>query len=311
MDSSSPDRTRGELLRGLREAQNMPVSELARLVNLSTAQVLQLEKGDLGGAERSLFYTEAIKEKAALKIAQTLGADPQMLWGSTVLGASQDENRMVLPDLQILDDLALLLKKQSQGPEMGGGDRRFPWKWAFFLLASLWLAGAVGFYGQNFWSWFQAQKESAHVGSPQQSTEFSLAPPVSPALMASPVAGPSEPAPLQSQSVARGGSRSHAEDLCRSNAALTTIKPSQPSKGSDSVHVLALADLVMCVQDGAGNQTPVTLKAQESRTFRGRAPWSLRIEKPVPMHMYFQGQKFYWPEGEMNGVVFREAPGDN
>lgn len=310
MNSSSPDRTRGELLRSLREAQNMPVSELARLVNLSVAQVAQLETGELGTAERSLFYTDAIKEKAARKIAQTLGADPQALWGATSTAAGHDETRQVLPDLQILDDLALLLKKQSQAQEMGGGDRGFTWKWAFFLLAALWLAGALGFYGQTFLSWFEAQKASKLVSAPMVSTEASSTPPANPAPMASPVLTVPEVAALQGGSVAHEVAASPAEALCQSNAPQTTIKPTQPSKGGGSVHVVALADLVMCVQDGAGKQTPLTLKAQESRTFWGRAPWSLRIEKPVPMHMFFQGQKFYWPEGELSGVVLREVAGD-
>jgi transcriptional regulator with XRE-family HTH domain len=310
MNFSSPDRTRGELLRSLREAQNMPLSELARMVNLSTAQVAQLETGDLGTAERSLFYTDAIKEKAARKIAQTLGADPQMLWGGASAAAGHDEARKVLPDLQTLDDLASLLKKQSQAQEMGRGDRGFSWKWAFFLLAALWLAGALGFYGQTFLSWFQAQKASTLVGDSVVSTEVSTAPPANPAPMASPVETVPEVTALQTAAVTPDVTKSPAEALCLSNAPQSTIKPTQPSKGGGSVHVVALADLVMCVQDGAGKQTPLTLKAQESRTFWGRAPWSLRIEKPVPMHMFFQGQKFYWPEGEQSGVVFREVAGD-
>jgi len=76
------------------------------------------------------------------------------------------------------------------------------------------------------------------------------------------------------------------------------------------VHVVAQADLVMCVRDGSGKSMPVNLKAQESRTFWGKAPWSLRIEKPVPMHMFFQGQKIYWPEGDVSGVILKEVAGD-
>ena len=297
MNLPSPDCTRGDLLRSLREAQNMDVSELARQVNLSPGQVLQLEAGELAQGERSLFYTAAIKEKAAMKLAQALGADVQTLWGAQTAFVRRDAAG--LPDLQILDNLAVLLKKQSQARELDAGERRFSWKWAVGLMAALWLAGAVGYYGQSVAAWFHASKtfQETFVPAPAANTPPSLGVTESPAV-------------LNMASQASDAATSPAEILCDSQAPLTTATPSQPSKAGNSVHLVALDDLMICVTDGAGKKTPMLLKAQESKTVLGKSPWHLRVDKPVAMHMFFQGQKIYWPEGESNGVLLKEVAGD-
>jgi len=282
-------------LRSLREAQNMDVSQLARQVNLSSGQVLQLEAGELAPGERSLFYTAAIKEKAAIKLAQALGADVQTLWAVQI---SPIQDMGALPDSQILDDLAVLLKKQSQAQELDTAERRFSWSWVAGLLFALWLAGAIGYYGQSVSAWFQAQKilESAPASAPGETMPAPL----------STSDAPAAPMVLPASDIAA----SPTDVLCEIQAPQTTVTPSQPSKAGNSVHLVALEDLVLCVTDGTGKKTPLSLKAKESRTVLGKSPWQLRVEKPVPMHMFFQGQKIYWPEGEPSGVRLKEVVGD-
>jgi len=284
-------------LRSLREAQGMDLSGLARQVNLSVGQLLQLESGDLSPGKRSLFYTSAIKDKAAIKVIQALGADPQTLWGDQSFPSGSVPE--VPPDLKILDDLAVLLKKQAQAREMGASDRRSFRKWLIVGLGVLWLVGAVGYYGQFVSSWpiahkpFMSTAQAASLKLQESAVPVSLA------------AVESEPTVVAQDTVTVG-----AQALCDNNAVQTTLSASQPSKSGASVHVVAQADLVMCVRDGSGKSMPVNLKAQESHTFWGKAPWSLRIEKPVPMHMFFQGQKIYWPEGDVSGVILKEVAGD-
>jgi hypothetical protein len=101
-----------------------------------------------------------------------------------------------------------------------------------------------------------------------------------------------------------------AETLCDSQVSQTTVTPSQPSKAGNSVHFVALEDLSMCIIDGAGNKTPLTLKAQESKTILGKSPWHLHIDKIVSMQMFFQGQKIYWPDGEPRALLLKEVPGE-
>lgn len=300
MNNPSSDRSRGDLLRSLREAQNLDVAEVARLVNLSSGQVFELESGELTLGGRSLFYTVAIKEKAASKLAQVLGADAKTLWGNQALPAKHSKGG--LPDLQILDDLADLLKKQSQARELSSGERFFSWKWATALFAALWLAGAVGFYGQAVTAWFQSQKIFETFSAPA---------PTPVAVDAkSPDSTPSEVPPAHVVSQTTEMAASVAETLCDSQVSQTTVTPSQPSKAGNSVHLVALEDLSMCIIDGAGKKTPLTLKAQESKTILGKSPWHLHIDKIVSMQMFFQGQKIYWPDGEPRALLLKEVPGE-
>jgi transcriptional regulator with XRE-family HTH domain len=86
---STTNHIRGEQLRQLRESQGISVSNLARHVHLSTAQILQLEYGDVLPGKRSMFYSSAIEEIAAMKVANALGADPQSLWNNSVVAQLQ------------------------------------------------------------------------------------------------------------------------------------------------------------------------------------------------------------------------------
>lgn len=302
MNPPSFDSARGARLRHLRQAQGMDLSDLARHVNLSVGQLQQLESGDLQPGERSLFYTAAIQDKAAMKVAKALGADPQTLFVDPV--SPSDRGVAGHPHAQIVDDLADLYKKQAQTREMGAAERRFSWKWAFGALGALWMVGAVGYYGPSVSAWVDthrpvaAPEAAASEPSPQPALAEASLP------VAAPVAASESPPAVPEPSLIA------SEALCDNTAPQTTLSASQPSKSGGSVHVVALADLVMCARDGSGKSIPVTLKEQESRTLWGKAPWSLRIEKPVPMHMFFQGQKIYWPEGEVSGVILKEVAGD-
>ncbi len=59
-------------LRALREAAGLDLAVLARRVSLSAAQLEQLECG-----QDSLFYSPAIRQRAALKVYEYLGAQLQ------------------------------------------------------------------------------------------------------------------------------------------------------------------------------------------------------------------------------------------
>lgn len=73
MSNPPTDRVHGELLREWRVSQRWDVTRLAIQSNLSVTQITELETG--GCAH---FYTPAIKESAARKVARLLGGDPDL-----------------------------------------------------------------------------------------------------------------------------------------------------------------------------------------------------------------------------------------
>ncbi len=103
MSNPQADRVRGALLQEWRVSQQLAESELAVRSNLSVAQILQLE-----GGGHSLFYTPAIKESAARKLACLLGGDPE-----AVVQATRDS--WAADGSKVIDDLTLLFQQRS-GP---------------------------------------------------------------------------------------------------------------------------------------------------------------------------------------------------
>lgn len=102
MSNFPTDRVRGELLREWRVSQRCDVTALASSANLSVAQILQLESGG-----NSLFYTPAIKENAARKVANLLGGDP-----AAVIRPMDDA--AVVPGPSVVEELVELSRQRAQ-----------------------------------------------------------------------------------------------------------------------------------------------------------------------------------------------------
>lgn len=97
MSNPASNRVRGELLREWRFSQNWDVTDLARRANLSIGQIQQLETGGT-----SLFYSAAIRENAARKVATLLGADPDTVIRSDDVAPAPEAPSQVVHDLVVL-----------------------------------------------------------------------------------------------------------------------------------------------------------------------------------------------------------------
>jgi hypothetical protein len=67
----------GQVLRHMRQSQHRPPSEVATLACISLGQLYELETGG-----QRLFYSEALRQQAARRVAQLLGTD----WDAIVAG---------------------------------------------------------------------------------------------------------------------------------------------------------------------------------------------------------------------------------
>ena len=106
MSNPISNRVRGELLREWRFSQNWDVVELAKRVNLSIGQIQQLETGGT-----SLFYSMAIRENAARKVAAMLGADLHSVI------RIDDEPATPGPESKVVDDLIELSRQRAQAAQ--------------------------------------------------------------------------------------------------------------------------------------------------------------------------------------------------
>jgi cytoskeletal protein RodZ len=302
MSLEKTNRISGGLLRDLREAQSMDIAWLARQVNLSVAQLRQLESDQLAPGERALFYSENIRANAAKKVAQVLGADLNELF--TAMPPIENASVNELPDMQVLDDLAQLLQKQERARQ---ASRSFEFLQSSRLWATvmLFMAGALAWYFQK--------------PLLQQGHDLMAAVEHQPASSAMPAAAPalSEPVPALLPAVAtmpevptvQEPIVSSAEALCARKVRGAVLRATAPTKAGKSVYMVAAGDVAVCVQDATGKQFPVNLKAQEARSFYGEAPWTVQLENASSVQMFFQGQRLRWPEAEQTSFTLQEVKG--
>lgn len=139
MFNPASNRVRGELLREWRFSQNWDVTDLARRANLSIGQIQQLETGGT-----SLFYSAAIRENAARKVAILLGADPDAVIRTDGVSAAPAS------EVQVVHDLVALSRQRAQV-----APTRMLWSRhagaVLTVLASLAVLAAAGNWLQQKW----------------------------------------------------------------------------------------------------------------------------------------------------------------
>ncbi len=313
MSNSTTDRVHGELLREWREFQKLDVSTLAGRVNLSVAQLQQLESGGT-----SLFYTASIKENAARKVATQLGQDP-----AAVIRPVGD--MACEPESSVVDELIELSRQRAQAARPASLFWRHPRLIALLVLLSAVLA-SVGWVQQNwqnsgvqsFWRNALAMSSAPAVVSkpwaqtPVQPVERSVAQgssakssaAVAELVAAAPVAATVSEAVVAAKGhVAAGGDSA----LCQQGTDDTVLVPSQPSKPGDMVYVVAQKDGAICVVDGVGTRTVLKLKANEAKSVYGPSPWRVHFEQAEQAQLYFQGVRMRLPDVKTTALVLREG----
>lgn len=299
MSFEKTNRISGERLRGLREAKSIEISSIARQVNLSVAQLRQLESDQLAPGEKALFYSETIKANAAKKVARALGADLHELVMEPVLEEPLPNG---VSDRQFMEDLAQLLQKQARAQRVGQERNFFKSKLLWSALA-LCVAMALGWYFQQSLS-----KQIRGIVAPAESAQppVSIAVPV-PAVIAGSEAVASSELPVAAAKQALNIAQPDA--LCSNKVTGTPLTVAAPSKAGKVVYVVANVDTAVCVQDASGKNFAVNLKAQESRSFLGSAPWKVHFDKPSAIQLFFQGQRMRWPDDEQTSFTLAEVPG--
>lgn len=298
MSFEKTNRISGGLLRDLREAQSMDIAWLARQVNLSVAQLRQLESDELAPGERALFYSETIKANAARKVALVLGAD---LDAMDILPAADASRANNVTDMRVMDDLAQLLQKQERAQRLRQRrdllQSKLLWSGLVLCIVSAWIWHFQKPLMSQGRGWVVAAAEpSLLAAGPSVASVVSTSDPVV-ALV------PAASTSASTQDV------SQAEVLCSRNVSGVALKASMPSKAGKSVHVVADADVAVCMQDASGKKFVATLKAKEARSFYGAAPWTVHFDNASAVQLFFQGQRMRWPEGEQTSFTLQEVPG--
>lgn len=315
---STTNHIRGEQLRQLRESQGITVPNLARHVHLSSAQILQLEYGDVLPGKRSMFYSSAIEEIAAIKLAKALGADPQALWNNKAIvtinsTASELQELSAQENIKSAEAVPIATTSSTSAsfspllPAVKNGKNTFLPVVGSALVLS---ACAALLYSQLDISFNSLTSSALSLITlkevPKQDSSIrSFAPSAIPATVASaPVKSPPETVKLVPALV-----QEPALFGCDRQKSPINLAADQPQKAGISVYIEALEEVSLCIEDSAGIQHLATLKANEHKTFRGTPPWSVHASDPAKINLFFQGQKLHWPEVKDAFFILKETAG--
>lgn len=296
-----------DYLRQLREASGVDETWLARTACLSLAQVRQLEEGG-----ESLFYSPTIKRQAYKRLLMILGAEPPSLIVDELMApvpsAVHDLNEIIAmgeknlnrsPMGEVFEALGNWMSQRKASAvvvlvigvaamaslvmSMPGLEQTVAVERAAAVKVpeSLTLAGLPESVGSA---------NSVPVAAVEPSKATASLPPAAPAVVS-----------------ATGAASANAPAACQYNrAALPQISPPMATKPSRYVFMVASADVTVCVVDANQQVTPVKLKAGESQSVYGTAPWQVSSAKLSNVQIYFQGSRVTLPEGADQGVTLIE-----
>lgn len=309
MSNFQSDRVQGDLLREWRVSQNWDVTVLAIQSNLSVAQITELESG--GCAH---FYTPAIKESAARKVARLLGGDPALALrplenastGDAPVGMPMVTTR-TRPGTTPTRSLAVLYRQPG---------------WVAAPILVVMAVMTVPGWLQQKWQEGGAQQfwREAYRPPGPQAAESTSAEPIRPATTGGSLAAPIVQgravdavlptlvqAALPAAVVEPAPTGPVAAALCRQAEPGAVLAPSQPRKPGDKVHIVAQKEGAVCVVDATGASTVLALKTHEARSVYGPAPWRVHFESPEQAQLYFQGVRLRLPQNAVTNLALVES----
>ena len=311
MDQTSENEA--EILKTLREAAGLDVTQLAAMANLSAGQVRQLEEGG-----DSYFYSPQIKAQSMRRVLRLLQNQPSAEEVAALAALEQ-----VPKSVNVIDDIIRLSETSLKTTIDTSLVRRpaSPYKALLLVGAALvvvfmllnWQANHTK--PQNLFSeWIEPfTAKPVAEAAPAQDEPVAQAPlPVKPiepetTVTESVPPGPVSPAAAPTESAAISNSNSQLEGDCKLLTAEPTLaSPVSVNKPGSYVYLLPSKDVQVCVDDGKRVQTVVNLKAGQGRSIHGSSPWVIGSNQISAVQVYFQGAKVIIPKDAGQRIVLKE-----
>lgn len=295
-ESCDPD-----YLRQLREASGADETWLARTACLSVAQVRQLEEGG-----DSLFYSPTIKRQAYKRLLMILGAEPPTVVVDVTTAA-------LAPAVNDLNEIIAMGERNLDHRPVS----EFFQRWRTRVTQHRLSAAAVVVFCVAGVASFVLPKSGAEKASATElvmtkaSESVTVSAPPAPVSVAPAVAASVAPAlvpvvPVVSASAVASAAPVTASSCQHTRDALPQLVPLTATKPSRYVHLVANTDITVCVVDGNQQANLVQLKAGESQSVFGAAPWQVSSSKLAKLQIYFQGWRVALPEGADQRIALIE-----
>ena len=308
-------------LKSLRLAADLDHAQLALMVNLSAAQVRQLEEdGD------SLFYSPQIKAQSLRRVIRTLenaSQEPQ-----TVASIEPPAPRS---SASVIDDIIRLSEKNLKSQVVLSDVRRPGGSWPKLLgtwgLAALLLGLGLWQYNRHnsqalYEEWVEPITGKVLPAPPTATTEevpavvpevIAAAPAPTQAVVVAPSAKETTAKETTSTETAAvknpaAASTASAADCANITTAPVTVTSVSPNKPGSYVYLVANKATTVCVDDGKNKRNLVTLTPGAGRSIHGSPPWTIAAADLKSVQVYFQGAKVWVPPEAGSRIYLKELP---
>ncbi len=304
-------------LKSLRLAADLDHAQLALMVNLSAAQVRQLEEdGD------SLFYSPQIKAQSLRRVIRTLENASQEPPSVAVIEAPAPRS-----SASVIDDIIRLSEKNLKSQVVHSEVRRPGGSWPKLLgtwgLAALLLGLGLWQYNRHnsqalYEEWVEPITGKVLPAPPIAKTEevaavvpevIATAPVSTQTVVVAPPAqetsAKEKPAAANNPATASTASAADCASITTEPVTATSVSPNKPGS---YVYLVASKATTVCVDDGKNKRTLVTLTPGAGRSVHGAAPWTLASTDLKAVQVYFQGAKVWLPPEAGTRIYLKEQP---
>jgi hypothetical protein len=304
-------------LKSLRLAADLDHAQLALMVNLSAAQVRQLEEdGD------SLFYSPQIKAQSLRRVIRTLENASQEPPSVAVIEAPAPRS-----SASVIDDIIRLSEKNLKSQVVHSEVRRPGGSWPKLLgtwgLAALLLGLGLWQYNRHnsqalYEEWVEPITGKVLPAPPTAKTEevaavvpevIATAPVSTQAVVVAPPAqetsAKEKPAAANNPATASTASAADCANITTAPVTVTSVSPNKPGS---YVYLVANKTTTVCVDDGKNKRNLVTLTPGAGRSIHGSPPWTIAAADLKSVQVYFQGAKVWVPPEAGSRIYLKELP---
>lgn len=279
----------GAQLKAAREKAGVDSFAYARKVNLSTAQLLELEEGG-----NSYFYTPSIKFSIGKKLLSSFG-------GKTEYDRLSEE-ALIQSRIESIEVEAILeASSQVLRPEKNVGHSTTK-KPLFILTAIVAICIAYAFvtYPSKsnkspeavqplIASQVSNAEKSAVTDSPAISTKADIVSALENSAPTATATTPVKNKPIQSE--------------CVWSESAPNVSASKAIKDGNYVYLIATKELVACIKDGQNIQTTINLKPNQSHNITGNAPFKINSAELNSLNIFYQGSKIQLPKQGITEII--------
>ncbi len=277
----------GAQLKAAREKAGVDLFSYARKVNLSTAQLLELEEGG-----NSYFYTPSIKFSTGKKLLSSFGGKTEYERLSEE-ALSQSSNQSI--------EVETILEASSQAIQAEQNVTHSTTKKYLFLLSAI-VTICIAYVFVTYPSKSNKSPEAVQplIASQVSNAEKSSVT-ESPAISAKTdiVSAVANTAPKSVTSLKNESNQS----TCFWSEDPHNVSASKATKDGNYVYLIATKELVACIKDGQNIQTIINLKPNQPHTITGNAPFKINSAELNSLNIFYQGSKIQLPKQGITEII--------